>query len=531
MNVVMLYRVQIFLLLVLLVSGNTLAQHPASFSVNDLNGENGFTMQGLNETDWLGYAVSDAGDVNDDGMDDIAISALLHDGGGEEAGAVYVIFGTDQGFNATIDLSTLDGSNGFMIMGEAADDEFGNSISNVGDINGDGVNELAITAYNAETPGLVNNGITYVMFGRQSYPAVISLSNFDGSHGGFTIHGKFAGDRASNVSAAGNFNADNFDDLIVGTHAHDPGATNAGAAYVVFGTDQGFPAILDLGDLDGTNGVAFWGENGGDIAGYKVSGAGDIGGDSYGDVMIAAINESSHASHAGAVYVVYGKRQQWPASLSLDQLDGNNGFKLTGEEELNYLGLSLSGMADFNADGKDDILMGAHINNVDTTVYFKTYVVFGHEGAMAASQSIDTAADLVIKTTPTSYHNDAFFDTAFVGDLNGDTITDLAMNDPRNSEVGNDSGAVYVVYGAQEFNATELLTDQLSPAEGFKILGGNWNDLLGNAISTAGDVNHDGVNDLLLGAHMTDNPGANAGSAYVIYGNDVIFSDAFESSQ
>jgi hypothetical protein len=59
----------------------------------------------------------------------------------------------------------------------------------------------------------------------------------------------------------------------------------------------------------------------------------------------------------------------------------------------------------------------------------------------------------------------------------------------------------------------------------------NETDWLGTAISTAGDVYHDGVNDLLLGTQMTDNPGANAGSAYVIYGNDVIFSDAFESSQ
>lgn len=524
-------RIRLFLLLNLFLSGLAFAQQPASMSVNDLDGEIGFRVHGENRTDWLGFAVSDAGDINDDGIDDFAVSALNHDGGGEDAGAVYVIFGTAQGFNPTIDLSTLDGSNGFMIMGEATEDQFGYSISNVGDINGDGINELAMMANEAETPGLVDNGITYIMFGRQTYPAVVSLSTFDGSHGGFTIHGKFAGDRASDVSAAGNFNGDNFNDLIVGTQAHDPGVTNAGAAYVIFGTDQGFPAILDLGDIDGSNGVAFWGENGGDIAGYKVSGAGDIGGDGSGDVMIAAIKESSDASNAGAVYVVYGKRQSWPASISLDQLDGANGFKLTGEEEFNYLGLSLSGNADFNADGKDDMLMGAHFTNTDTTVYFKTYVLFGSDNPMPAIQSIDTAADLVIKTTPTSSHNDSFFDTAFVGDLNADSITDLAMNDPRNSEVGNDSGAVYVVYGAPDFTVSELLTDQLSVHQGFKILGGNWNDLLGNAISTAGDINHDGVNDLLLGAHMTDNTDTNAGSAYVIYGNDGIFSDAFESSQ
>ncbi|GAA4820409.1 hypothetical protein GCM10011365_08500 [Marinicella pacifica] len=500
-------------------------------SVNELDGEIGFMTHGENRTDWLGFAVSDAGDVNDDNIDDFAVSALNHDGGGEDAGAVYVIFGTEQGFNTNLDLSTLDGSNGFMIMGEATEDQFGHSISNVGDINGDGVNELAMMANEAETPGLVDNGITYVMFGRQSYPAVVSLSTFDGSHGGFTIHGKFAGDRASDVSSAGNFNADNFNDLIIGTQAHDPGVTNAGAAYVIFGTDQGFPAILDLGDINGTNGVAFWGENGGDIAGYKVSGAGDIGGDGSGDVMIAAIKESSHATQSGAVYMVFGKRQQWPAAISLDMLDGNNGYKLTGEEEFNLLGLALSGSSDINNDGKDDVLIAARFNNPDSTSYYQAYIIFGKDNTMAPSQSIDVVADLLIKTPSIPSSSPYNFDAGFVGNLNGDNIPDLAIGDPYNSEVGNYSGAVYVVYGSQTFVSTELLTDQLSDTEGFKILGGNWNDRLGSAISTAGDVNHDGIDDLLLGAHMTDNTDTDAGSAYILFGNDVIFADAFEASQ
>jgi len=516
--------------------GHALAQESAVLSVNDLNGQNGFSMHGLNPVDWLGYKVSDAGDINDDGVDDIAISALKHDGGGDEAGAVYVIFGTDQGSSANVDLSTLDGSNGFMLMGESADDDFGSSISNVGDINGDGVNELAISAYDAETPGLVRNGITYVLYGRASYPPVVSLSTFEGSRGGFTIHGRFAGDRASDVSAAGDFNSDGFADLIVGTLAFDPGTTNAGAAYVVFGTSRGFPAVFDLDDINGRNGVAFWGEAGGDIAGYKVSAAGDLGGDGSDDVMITAYNESTNGANSGAVYVVYGEMQAWPAVVQLYDLDGSNGFKLMGEDDLNHLGLSISGMGDFNADGNDDILMGAHINNADTTIYFQTYVLFGPLDTMAASQSIDAVADLVIKTPTTSYHNDAFFDTSFVGDLNGDGITDLAINDPRNSEVGNDSGAVYVVYGAHDFGATEILADQLAAGDGLKILGGNWNDLLGNAVSTAGDVNHDGIDDLLVGAHMTDNIGtdsvdSNVGSAYVIYGTDVMYQDSFEEME
>ena len=79
-------RIRLFLLLNLFLSGLAFAQQPASMSVNDLNGEIGFRVHGENRTDWLGFAVSDAGDINDDGIDDFAVSALNHDGGGEDAG-------------------------------------------------------------------------------------------------------------------------------------------------------------------------------------------------------------------------------------------------------------------------------------------------------------------------------------------------------------------------------------------------------------------------------------------------------------
>jgi len=510
-----------------MVAMQVVAQQPASMDLNQLNGANGFRMAGEQTGDWLGFAVDGAGDVNNDGLDDFIVSALFNGETGEDAGAAYVVFGQAGGLPADVDLAVLDGSDGFVIFSEEAEDKFGYSVSAVGDINNDGVADLAICAEDAASPGLVTNGITYVLFGRSNFTAVVGMSSFDGGRG-FTILGKFAGDRASSVSAAGDFNRDGVDDLIVGTQAHDPGATNAGAAYVVFGHSGMFPPALDLGDIDGDNGVAFWGETAGDIAGYKVAGVGDINADGRDDVAVAAVKESTQGSFAGAVYVVYGQRQNWPAAIELSSLDGTNGFKVTGEAQDNYLGVSLAGLGDFNADGTDDWLMTAQPRTLNPTqVHWHHYVVFGSATKQPAVQSVNQLADLNILTTPTDPDSPYEIQANGIGDFNADGVVDLAVGDPFNNTAGNHAGALYVVYGQASFPQTTLQTDQLTTEQGFQLLGPAWNDSLGRAMAAAGDVNGDGVDDLLMGTFFADPNGSNSGAAYVLYGNDQIFSSQF----
>ncbi|MFM5982947.1 MAG: hypothetical protein ACKO9I_21005 [Sphaerospermopsis kisseleviana] len=107
------------------------------FNFSRLNGTEGFTIiNGNEDDDHLGYSVSNTGDINGDGIDDIIIGAFLDDPKDvANAGSTYVVFGTKQGFPATIDISTLNGINGFTLIGSIEGEASGRAVSAAGDIN------------------------------------------------------------------------------------------------------------------------------------------------------------------------------------------------------------------------------------------------------------------------------------------------------------------------------------------------------------------------------------------------------------
>ncbi|WP_225894304.1 integrin alpha, partial [Atlanticothrix silvestris] len=176
--------------------------------------------------------------INGDGIDDVIIGAPYADPNGQEnAGSSYVVFGSSSGFNASLNLSFLDGSNGFVINGINSGDYSGYSVSSAGDINGDGFDDLIIGATRADPNGLYGAESSYVVFGRSSgFNASLNLSSLDGSEG-FVINRINNGDRlGTSVSSAEDINGDGFDDLIIGASSASPnGQSSAGSSYVVFG--------------------------------------------------------------------------------------------------------------------------------------------------------------------------------------------------------------------------------------------------------------------------------------------------------
>jgi hypothetical protein len=224
--------------------------------------------------------------VNGDGVDDILIGANRAEPNLQlsNAGETYVHFGKRSGFDPVLNLSTLNGTNGFVITGIAAGDYSGRSVSRAGDVNGDGFDDIPIGAYGVDVDGVYGIGKSYVVFGNCSgFGPTLNLGALYCTDCfvikviylySFVVY---------SVSGAGDVNCDGFADILIGA----VGAQPAVEAYVVFGNRSGFGATLDLSTLDCTNGFVIRGIDSGDSSGYSVSGAGDMNCDGYANIIIS----------------------------------------------------------------------------------------------------------------------------------------------------------------------------------------------------------------------------------------------------
>jgi hypothetical protein len=132
-------------------------------NLSSLDGSNGFTLNGIADGDYAGGSVASAGDVDGDGIADLILGAFRAAADGSNRGQAYVVFGQNTSFGVELDLSSLDGSNGFTLNGIADNDQAGRSVAGAGDVNGDGIDDVLIGAFLA---GANDRGQAYVVFGR-----------------------------------------------------------------------------------------------------------------------------------------------------------------------------------------------------------------------------------------------------------------------------------------------------------------------------------------------------------------------------
>ena len=404
--------------------------------------------------DFLGFSVSGAGDVNGDGHGDLIAGAYGNDAAGSSAGRAYVMYG-GPGADATADLT---------LTGVAAGDAFGWSVSDAGDVNGDGFGDVIVGAFGNDTAGS-NAGRAYVFFGGVSTDAVADV----------TLTGAAADDFfGMSVSGAGDVNGDGYGDLIVGANGNDAGGSFAGRTYLYFG-GVAPDAVADL---------VLTGAAAGDNFGASVSGAGDVNGDGYEDFIVGAYINGAGGPNAGRAYVYFGGRT----------VDAIADLVLTGTANSDF-GFSVSGAGDVNGDGYADVVVGAAADDAGAGNAGRAYVFYG-------GSAPDAVADVIF--TGEAANNQFGYSVSGAGDLNRDGFGDVVVGSPFNGAGGVDAGRAYVFLGGPGVDGVADIT----------FTGAVAGDNLGNSVSAARDVNGDNFDDVIVGAPGFDMGGADAGRAY-----------------
>lgn len=273
--------------------------------LSNLPSNKGFAIIGPSAEAYAGYAVSNAGDFNNDGVADVLVGA--YGAGSSIQGVVYIIFGKKSPAFSTIDLNSFTTSQGITITGKNSGDQFGFSLSYAGDFNGDKIDDIIVGANYVDQGSVGNGGAAYIIYGKKSISSNFSVSDFPNSQG-FDIYGMGTNyNFGFAVSGGADIDKDGYSDVVVGANQQTVSSkTNVGVAYVIAGKPS-ITSSLYTASFSTSDGFIITGNATGDFFGSAVDLSGDITGDGYADVLVSAPQSSPKSrSNAGSTYVFIG---------------------------------------------------------------------------------------------------------------------------------------------------------------------------------------------------------------------------------
>lgn len=390
----------------------------------------------LDDNDQFGYSVSALPDIDGDGVPDMAVGASFDDDGGADRGAVWILFlnsdgtvKTHQKISATTGnfTGTLDNS-----------DLFGSALCSLGDVDGDGIPDLAVGAMN-DDDGATDFGAVWILL-LNSDGTVKSHQKISATAGGFTGALGFLDNFGNALTCVGDLDGDNVVDLAVGAWNDDDAGTNRGAVWILFLNPDGtVKSHQKISDSEGGFAPALVNF---DNFGTSLSGIGDLDLDGVPDLAVGAIGDDDGGAVRGAVWVLFLNAN---GTVKSHQKISNTQGGFAGLlENTDWFGSSVAVLNDLDNDGIRELAVGAYGDDDGASASGAVYILFMNgDGSVYGFQKISS---LFGNLTGPLLTGDRFGSAlAFLGDLSGDGPTEVAVGAYFDDEGGPARGAVWIL--------------------------------------------------------------------------------------